>query len=118
MIVGTSHFRSRAAARRYFARQGEDAAVVARKLAEGLIHIGKPPVKTGEVLSLIKGEGRYQIERPEPPRSIAVLDQHGRLLATHHNVPGDWTMAELRRRYGIGEHLSIRILRNLMEEEV
>lgn len=118
MIIGTSYFRSRAAAVRYFARQGEDAAAVDRKLAEGLIHIGKPPTERGDIVSLIKGEGRYQIERAEPPIDIAVLDPQGRVIATHHRVPRAWTMAEIRRRYGIGEHLEVRLLRNLMEEEV
>ena len=118
MIIGTSHFRSRSAAVRYYARQGENAAAVDRKLKAGEIHLGKPPLERGDTLSLIKDEGRYQIERRERPVDIEVLDPNGRVIATHRNIPSAWTRAEVRRRYGIGEHLEIRVLRDLMDEEV
>lgn len=60
---GTSHFVSREAAVRYYAEYGENAADVDRKLREGIIAIGAPKVKRYEKLSIIPGEGRYQIER-------------------------------------------------------
>ncbi len=63
---GTSYFVSRRAAERYYkpyAEHGDDVkAWVGRKLAEGEIHIGVPHLKDGEKLSIIPGEGRYQIE--------------------------------------------------------
>ena len=63
MRYGTSYFVSRAAAGRYYSAYEDDAArAVARKLADGEIHIGKPPLKPGQRLSVIPGEGRYQIE--------------------------------------------------------
>lgn len=63
MRWGTSHFVSRAAAERYYAAcETDPARAVARKLADGEIHIGKPELKPGQRLSVIAGEGRYQIE--------------------------------------------------------
>lgn len=61
---GTSYFVSRRAAERYFRHYHyEDIkATITRKLAEGDIHIGKPPLEPGDKLSVIPGEGRYQIE--------------------------------------------------------
>ena len=59
---GTCHFVSIAAARSYYARQGEDAAAVLDKLEEGAIHIGPPELKPGQVLHVIADEGRYEIE--------------------------------------------------------
>lgn len=63
MRYGTSHFISRVAACQYYAAyepNSED--TVARKLEAGEIHIGKPDLKPGQRLSIIPGEGRYQIE--------------------------------------------------------
>jgi hypothetical protein len=63
MRVGTSYFVSRVAACQYYAAyepNSEDAVV--RKIAAGEIHIGKPPLQPGQRLSIIPGEGRYQIE--------------------------------------------------------
>lgn len=59
--VGTSYFVSFPAALRYYRPYGFDRAAVQQKLDEGEIHIGKPPVKAGETLSLIDGRTRYQI---------------------------------------------------------
>lgn len=59
---GTSYFVSRAAAVRYYEDQGDDGAAVDQMIAAGTIHIGKPPLKPGQRLSVIAGEGRYQIE--------------------------------------------------------
>lgn len=60
--TGTCHFVSIAAARAYYARQGEDAAAVLDKLAEGAIYIGPPDLKPGQALHVIADEGRYAIE--------------------------------------------------------
>lgn len=63
MIWGTSYFISRAAAERYYASYEDNAArAVSRKLANGEIHIGEPPLEPGQFASIIRGEGRYQIE--------------------------------------------------------
>lgn len=64
MRWGTSHFINLRAAERYYARQHESAARVATKIAEGEIHIGAPALKPGQRLSIIHGEGRYQVEEP------------------------------------------------------
>lgn len=69
MRFGTSYFVSRHAAERYYSAYEDDAPrAVARKLAAGEIHIGKPSLKPGQRLSVIPGEGRYQIE--ETPRDL------------------------------------------------
>jgi hypothetical protein len=70
IIIGTAYFRSRAAAVRYYARQHVDAVNVDRKITAREIHIGKPPVLAGDKVTLIPGEGRYQIERAEPPVTV------------------------------------------------
>ena len=62
MTYGTSHFTSRRAALAYYRPYGTDAAGVDAKLAEGAIHIGPPAIKPGGRLSVIPGEGRYQVE--------------------------------------------------------
>jgi hypothetical protein len=50
MIVGLPYFRTRAAARRYYKPYGFGAVDVERKIMEGEIHIGLPPMplKEGE----------------------------------------------------------------------
>lgn len=62
MRWGTSYFVSHEAARRYYRATHPHDDTVNRKLAEGEIHIGKPPLKDGQRLSVIPDEGRYQIE--------------------------------------------------------
>jgi hypothetical protein len=64
MRIGTNHFLSRdAAVRYYFAQYGADAhIVVAQKLLDGEIHIGRPTTKTGEHAYLIDGATRWAIE--------------------------------------------------------
>jgi hypothetical protein len=64
MRSGTSHFVSRQAAERYYRDYGysDVAEAVARKIADGEIHIGKPALLVGQTLSVIPGEGRYQID--------------------------------------------------------
>lgn len=64
---GTSCFVSRQAAEDYYRPyvQGSPKdlkAAVAEKIMAGHIYIGKPSLKDGERLSVIPGEGRYQIE--------------------------------------------------------
>lgn len=67
MTYGTSYFVSEQTAIRYYRDYEPHAStyelrdIVQRKVAEGLIHIGqKPPLKDGEVLSVIDGS-RYAI---------------------------------------------------------
>lgn len=73
MRWGTSHFVSRQAAERYYRDYGyaDVAEAVTRKIADGEIHIGKPALLAGQSLSIIPGEGRYQIDdagqEPAPP---------------------------------------------------
>jgi len=62
MRYGTNHFLNADAAVAYYADQGIPAIDVARKLKDGEIAIGKPDAKPGQRVSLIPGEGRYQIE--------------------------------------------------------
>lgn len=64
--VGTCHFESLPAAVAYYRRQGDcsvfDATKdVFAKLDAGEIHIGVPPIKEGERVEIIAGEGRYAI---------------------------------------------------------
>lgn len=61
ITVGTSHFTSFAAAVRYWHDYGCKIADVNRKISEGLIHIGKPALKAGDVLTVIDGGTRYAI---------------------------------------------------------
>ncbi len=63
MTVGTSHFKSRAAAIRYYKPYGNDEASVDQKITEGEIHIGSPAINEGDKLTLIDGGTRYQIEK-------------------------------------------------------
>ena len=67
VTVGTSYFKDIASAQRYYAEYDyEDvASTVARKIAEGEIHIGKPDVRVGETLSLIDNGTRYAITSKE-----------------------------------------------------
>lgn len=62
MQVGTSYFVSKAAAVRYYAYEGATEATIERKLAEGLIHIGKPPLQNGQRLTVIDDGTRYAVE--------------------------------------------------------
>ena len=57
---GTSHFRSKFAAIRYYETFGYEREDVMRKLAEGEIAIGPPALKPGETLRFMEG-GRYAI---------------------------------------------------------
>lgn len=58
---GTSYFASRSAAIRYYKGYGDDAASVDRKIKEGSIHIGRPPLKAGATARLIDGGTRYEV---------------------------------------------------------
>lgn len=64
--TGTSHFKSREAAMRYYRDYGytDLAGVVDRKLADGEIHIGPPTLKPdgSERFVLIDNGTRYAIE--------------------------------------------------------
>ncbi len=65
---GTSYFTSRSAAIRYYKDYGYDdvKAAVARKIREGEIHIGKPPLKAGQRLTTVDGGKRYAITEGNP----------------------------------------------------
>jgi hypothetical protein len=62
MLYGTAYFTSHEAAIRYYRPYGYDAASVARKLAEGDIHVGKPSLSLGDRLVIIDDGARYGIE--------------------------------------------------------
>ena len=60
---GTCYFVSKRAAMRYYIRQNPHTTMidVERKLAGGEIHIGRPPLKTGQRLAVIDRHTRYAI---------------------------------------------------------
>lgn len=60
-IIGTSYFPGMWAARRYYAYENATREDIERKIAEGLIHIGRPPVKEGQTIKLIDCGQRYAI---------------------------------------------------------
>ena len=62
MIVGTSHFVSLEAAIRYYREYDLDSAEVARKIADGEIHIGAPELLMGQKLIKIDNGLRYGLE--------------------------------------------------------
>ncbi len=66
VITGTSHFVSRDKAIEYYGYEGGTyralGIAVDRKVAEGLIHIGKPSLKPGQRLIVIDDGARYAIE--------------------------------------------------------
>jgi hypothetical protein len=66
MNWGTSHFVSADAALAYYRAQNLDAIDIARKLKDGEIAIGEPPLQAGETLFLNKREGRYFIQDGKP----------------------------------------------------
>lgn len=59
--IGTPYFVSYSHALQYYGHS------IIRKLEDGEIFIGEPPYNKdkGEYLTVIKGEGRYQINSPE-----------------------------------------------------
>ncbi len=69
---GTSYFVSLSAAKRYYKDYGDDEASVRRKVAEGSIHIGKPPLKPGQRLFLLDGGKRYGIEEVDTKSNPAI----------------------------------------------
>ncbi len=81
MRYGTSYFVSRAAAIRYYRDYGYDnvADAVARKLREGEIHIGKPPLKAGQRLGVTDGGKRYEIIE-QNPSNPTVYDAAGKAI--------------------------------------
>lgn len=62
MRYGTSHFVDYSAACRYYRAYGLSVGAVDRKIAAGEIHIGPPAIPQDYALSVIPGEGRYQLE--------------------------------------------------------
>lgn len=62
MTYGTCYFITLAAAASYYRSYGDDLASVRRKVAEKLIHIGRPPLKSGEK-AVLDADGRYFVKR-------------------------------------------------------
>lgn len=62
-IIGTSYFVSLAKAASYYRdyEGGDGYAAANRKVSEGSIHIGKPDLKPGQVLTVIDNGTRYAI---------------------------------------------------------
>lgn len=86
--IGTSHFETLYAARRYYRDYDPSLSPkelnkwVADKLNAGEIHIGAPEVKPGQRLSIIPGEGRYQIEDIEPgPKPVVTVAEMAGAIA-------------------------------------
>lgn len=61
MKIGTAHFENTLAAQLYYKKNhNENLRAVEKKIEQGAILIGKPPVSQNESLSLV--EGRYFIQ--------------------------------------------------------
>ncbi|AQH05589.1 hypothetical protein A9R05_41950 (plasmid) [Burkholderia sp. KK1] len=86
MIIGTCHFESRVAADLYYRQYGYDGAEL--QIQEGSIRIGPPSIAAGERLSIIPGEGRYQIHCGTPDvasaRASAATKKRQRASAGTH----------------------------------
>lgn len=63
---GTSYFVSRPAAIRYYSNYGYESADIDRMLADGSIHIGRPPHDPRERLIVIDSATRYAICDDKP----------------------------------------------------
>lgn len=61
-ITGTCYFITKSKAVKYYALQGETLEDVERKLHEGIIFTGKPPLKPNQRLILIDHGLRYGIQ--------------------------------------------------------
>lgn len=86
---GTSYFVSRSAAIRYYKDYGDNAASVDTKIREGSIHIGKPPLKPGDVLMTTDGGKRYMIQSANSKSNpIGSKLTHVRVKVGNKIVPG------------------------------
>ena len=63
--------------------------------------------------------GRPAKPKPEPPASLTITvyfkvpgSEEVHKLATHPNVPGDWSNEMILTRFGIGRHLKVIGLRD------
>lgn len=93
MQIGTSYFVSKSAALRYYAYEGATESSIERKLAEGLIHIGKPPLKPGERLLVIDDGTRYAIDDSDRAKNpdYWTLEQFAQHYAeTMQKPPNGW----------------------------
>lgn len=63
ITTGTSYFTNKEMAKRYYAYEAATEADIDRKLEEGLIHIGKPELKPGELLTTIDNYARYAVTK-------------------------------------------------------
>jgi hypothetical protein len=59
--IGTSYFITKFAALEYYAYEAATSQDIDRKIAEGLIHIGEPPLKPGQRLTLVDDGLRYGV---------------------------------------------------------
>lgn len=64
VTTGTSYFPTKATADDYYRPYGFDAAGVQRKIDEGEIHLGLPPVAEGERIVMVDEDLRYGIRSP------------------------------------------------------
>lgn len=67
--IGTAYFVSPLAALRYYREYGATAGLVATMIRDGTIHIGRPPTRPGDRLSIIDDGTRYAITEAAPCRS-------------------------------------------------
>lgn len=114
ITVGTSYFTSKKAAIRYYAYENATADDIDRKIAEGLIHIGKPELEPGEYCTTIDNHARYavgkMITRAEYMADGAKLHQSYFLeLAQHagltaHNLPV--SVEKIREALKTDEHMN------------
>jgi len=114
-ITGTSYFVNRDAAIAYYKPYHFDSvlAAVARKLADGEIHIGKPPLKKGQRITVIDDGLRYAIEE-SPAESIFYFEFIGRLNGAigitypqNKEVRAENYEAAVLKLYDTHEHISI-----------
>lgn len=97
---GTSYFPTRGNAIRYYRDyEGKDAATaVDRKLAAGEIHIGKPPLKPGDVLTI--EDCRYHVTEGvmRPPFAVCQFHEDGTIFPVRMSIPSQ-TEAEQARTW-------------------
>jgi len=65
LTFGTPYFLDKKSINKYYRPYGFDKKAIEQKLSSGEIHIGKPPLTSGDVLKINKEEGRYFIETKE-----------------------------------------------------
>lgn len=81
---GTSHFTSFSDACDYYRNYDLTSHEVDQKVKDGEISIGPPPLKEGQTLSVIRGEGRYQITG-YTRFALTKINEHGLRVLAHAN---------------------------------